>query len=64
MEQPTGFVEGDVHAKVFLLLKSVYGNKQASRLFFLLARMTLLELRGVQAKADECLFIFQSRCGS
>jgi hypothetical protein len=38
--------------------------KQASCLFFLLVRKTLVELGGVQAKADECLFIFKSKVGS
>jgi hypothetical protein len=64
MEQPPGFVQGDGRAKVYRLLKSVYGTKQASRLFFLLVRKTLLALGGVQAKADECLFIFISEVGA
>jgi hypothetical protein len=63
MEQPPGFVRGDGRAKVYKLLKSVYGTKQASRLFYLLVRKTLLELGAVQAKADECLFLFRSEVG-
>ena len=63
MEQPPGFVEGDGRGKVYRLLKSVYGTKQASRLFHLLVRKTLLDLGAVQAKADECLFIFRSEVG-
>jgi transposase InsO family protein len=64
MEQPPGFNEGGAdRGKVYKLLKSVYGTKQASRLFFQLVRKTLLELGAVQAKADECLFILKSKVG-
>jgi hypothetical protein len=63
MEQPPGFAKGEIHGKVYRLLKSVYGTKQASRLFFQLVRKTLLDLGAVQSRADECLFIFQSRVG-
>jgi hypothetical protein len=64
MEQPPGFTHGgDSRHKVYRLLKSVYGTKQASRLFFQLVRKTLLELGAVQAKADECLFILKSKVG-
>jgi hypothetical protein len=64
MEQPPGFKHGGAdQRKVYKLLKSVYGTKQASRLFFQLVRQTLLDLGAVQAKADECLFILKSKVG-
>ena len=44
---------------VCLLLKSIYGLKQSSRLFHELVRDSLLEMGAVQAEADECLFIIK-----
>jgi hypothetical protein len=40
MEEPPAFVEGDGRCTVYRLLKSVYGTKQVSRLFFQLVRST------------------------
>ena len=61
MEQPPGFAQSKT--QVYKLLKSVYGTKQASRLFFQLVRRTLLSAGGVQASSDECLFLFKSATG-
>ena len=59
MEQPPGFAELGAEDKVCLLVKSVYGTKQASRLFHQLVRDKLLQIGAVQAEADECLFVIR-----
>jgi hypothetical protein len=64
MEQPEGYVEEGREDHVCLLLKALYGTKQASKLFHDLVRSTLLGLGGAvggaaceQSDADCCLFI-------
>ena len=61
MRQPPRYeIPGDAGERlVCKLLKAIYGCKQASRLFHVEVREKLLDLGAVQAKADECLFIFK-----
>jgi hypothetical protein len=55
-EIPAGLrLPGD-EDKCFRLRKSVYGLKQASRLFYKLLAKTLLGMGFTQSKLDECLF--------
>lgn len=55
MEQPEGFSDGS--NKVCLLLKSIYGLKQASRAWNLKVNQVLLENGFMQSKCEPCVYI-------
>jgi peptidyl-tRNA hydrolase len=56
MRQPPGWEVPGQEFHVYRLLKSVYGTKQASRLFSLMVKRTLLRMGATVAAADECLY--------
>ena len=55
MRQPPGFQDGS--SRLCLLLKCLYGTKQAPRQFFRLVRKTLLDFGATQSAVDECFFL-------
>lgn len=54
VKQPEGFEEGN---KVWRLLKSLYGLKQAAREWNQLLKSSLMSCGYTQSEADECLFV-------
>ncbi len=57
LEIPEGFDEYDRKSKVFKLKKSIYGLKQASRVWNELFTSELLKMGLIQSDADPCVFI-------
>jgi hypothetical protein len=53
---PPGMRNPGDEGKCFRLRKSVYGLKQASRLFYKMLTQTLVGIGFIQSKSDECLF--------
>jgi hypothetical protein len=58
MKQPEGFVNPNHPYYVCKLLKSLYGIKQASRIWHLLVKKILLKFGFIQYHADYCIFIY------
>ena len=63
MEQPEGFEIGDPKIKVCKLNKSIYGLKQAARVWFLAISELLRSLSWNQMEIDPCLFVKISKTG-
>lgn len=59
MRQPKGFNKG---TKVLKLHKSLYGLKQAARVWNLALHNTLTDIGFVQSKADHCLYVLRKHC--
>ena len=59
--QPEGFVVNGQESKVCRLLKSIYGLRQASRVWNLKFSEFLIRFGLVQSKSDPCLFIRHQR---
>jgi hypothetical protein len=57
MEQPTGYIDKRVPDHVCLLLKSLYGLKQASCIWHTLLKSVFLELGFKSTIHDPCVFI-------
>lgn len=55
MKQPTGFIEGDF-SKVCLLKKSIYGLKQAARVWNEAVHEVIVDANFKQSKTDQCLY--------
>ena len=60
MKTPPGFEEGDF---VLKLNKSLYGLKQAAKVWFDTLSKALLEIGFKQSHSDKCLYIFKSEEG-
>jgi len=56
MRLPHGVTSTDGNAKVIKLLKNIYGQKQAGRVFFLYLKEKLEKLGYTQSEVDECIF--------
>ena len=63
MEQPEGFEIGNPNLKVCRLKKSIYGLKQAARVWFLAISKLIMTLGWKQSKVDPCLFVKMSKTG-
>ena len=57
MEQPEGFIVSDPKKRVCRLMKSIYGLKQAARVWFLAISKLIITLGWKQSKVDPCLFV-------
>jgi hypothetical protein len=57
IEQPIDYIDKQVPDHVYLLLKSLYSLKQASRIWHTLLKSVLLELGFKSAAHDPCVFI-------
>ena len=63
MELPAGIIPKDRNKDYVLLLrKNLYGQKQASRVFYLYLREGLEKIGFRVSKIDECLFIEARQC--
>ena len=56
MRLPQGITSTTGKSKVLKLLKNIYGQKQAGRVFFLYLKEKLEKLKYVQSQIDECIF--------
>lgn len=56
MRLPHGVTSTNGTSKVLKLLKNIYGQKQAGRVFFLYLKEKLQKLHYEQSKIDECIF--------
>ena len=63
MDQPQGFVIGDPKLLVCKLKKSIYGLKQAARVWYLAVRKLLESFGWKVTSIDMCLFIKTSKTG-
>jgi hypothetical protein len=63
MLQPEGMVVPGKETMVYELIKSVYGTKQAGRLFSQMVRAALLSTGATQSDADECLYTWSGPAG-
>ena len=63
MEQPPGYTDGD-SSKVWKLLKSLYGTKQAPHNWNKELDQTLKSAKLTRCKADTCIYIKQSKNGN
>ena len=63
MTQPEGYVDKDHPDMVCQLNKSLYGLKQAGRLWFVMYRDFLLEIGFIELKSDSCIYIRRSKEG-
>lgn len=62
MEQPEGFIEDPL--KVCLLIKSIYGLKQAARVWYEAISELLIKLNWVRSRIDTCFFTKMSKSGN
>lgn len=56
MKQPVGFIDPDHPHRVWRLLRSVYGLRQAGQLWNGTAHTHLMELGFTQSKLDQCIY--------
>ena len=63
MRQPPGFVKADAANKVCLLKKSLYGLKQAARMWSFKLYEVLIKEGFTQSNVDKCLYIRQGSQG-
>jgi Reverse transcriptase (RNA-dependent DNA polymerase) len=61
LQQVPGFVDANNPHKVLKLNRSLYGMKQACRIWYLLLCQTIMEFGFEMLKSDECVFISQER---
>jgi hypothetical protein len=61
IQQPDGFVDINFPEHVLLLLKSLYGLKQASRIWYLTLYEAIVNLGFTASEFDHCIFISTTR---
>jgi transposase InsO family protein len=61
IRQPPGFRNARFPQHVLLLLKSLYGLKQASRIWFMVLCQLILDLGFTECKTDQCTFYSSER---